>query len=39
MSVELNILQHVVKTRLDWLAGDGGRCLVGHGKEPGFFLV
>lgn len=30
------MLGHVVKVRLGRLAGDSGRCLVGHGKKPGF---
>lgn len=37
VSMALSMLGHVGKTRLAWLAGDGGRCLVGHGQEPGFF--
>ena len=37
MSMELSVLGPVVKPSLAWLAGDGGRCLVGHGKEAGFF--
>lgn len=33
--MELSVLGRVVKVRLDELAGDSGRCLVG--KESGFF--
>lgn len=37
VSVELSMVGHVVKIRLGRLAGNGGRCFVGHGKEPGLF--
>lgn len=36
VSTEPCVLGHVVKVRLGRLAGDSGRCLVGHGMKPGF---
>ena len=38
MSMELSVLGHVADTRLAWLTGDGGRCLVGHARRLDFLL-
>ena len=36
--MELSMLGHVADTRLAWLNGDGGRCLVGHARSLGFLV-
>lgn len=38
VSMELSVLGHVADTRLAWLTGDGGRCLVGHARRLDFLL-